>query len=257
MILSIVNVKGGVGKTTTAVNLAAVFAESGLKTLVVDLDPQGSAGYSLGQSKDFEGKTLADALLLGNDPRDAILDTGLEGVDLLPGDLRLATSELALARRPNPEKRLSKALSPLRRQYDCILIDSPPGLSLLTTMALQASNAYIVPTAPHDLAVDALSRFFEGLELLKGTIRRATQCLGIVITMVDHRTNTTAEVVSQIRRKYKSQVFKTEVPINVKLAEAPRYGRTILEYESWSPGGVAYRSLGGEVIRRMRQRGLL
>jgi chromosome partitioning protein len=257
LILSIVNVKGGVGKTTTAVNLAAVFAESGLSTLVVDLDPQGSASYSLGLPKDYKGRTLADVLLLGHDPVEAIMDTGLEGVDLIPGDLRLATSEVALARRPDPEKRLSKALSGLRRKYDCILIDSPPGLSLLTTMALQASNAYLVPTSPHDLAVDALGRFFEGLEMLKGTVRRATQCLGIVVTMVDHRTNTTAEVVSQIRRQYKAQVFKTEVPINIKLAEAPRYGRTILEYESWSPGGVAYRSLGGEVIRRMRQRGLL
>ncbi len=256
MILSLVNVKGGVGKTTTAVNLAAGLAEKGLRVLLVDLDPQGSATHSVASSLE-PGPTLADVLLDGVSARDALYETGRDRLDLLPGDLRLAGADLELARKKAPERLLADALRPVSRSYDVVVIDSPPGLSILTTLALYASSGYIVPTAPQELAAEALSRFFEGIERLKGTMRRATKLVGILLTMVDHRTALTDEMVTVLRRRYGRAVFRTEIPINVRLAEAPRYGGTILDYQSWSTGGIAYRQLVDEVLKRLQSEGLL
>ena len=274
MILSLVNVKGGVGKTTTAVNLAAAFAGTGLTVLVVDLDPQGSASFSFGVPAK-EKPISAAQVLAGEVPiEEAIWVSPTPGVEIVPGDMSLAGFELALARRApaaqgrrpgpptpdvdvDPAKLLSRALAPLRRRYDLILIDCPPGLSLLSINGLAAATAFIVPVVPHELDFEALGRFFAGLDGLRQALGRPPQLLGILLTMVDHRTQITDDVVQRIRRRYGREVFKTEIPINVRLAEAPRYGRTIFQLAGWSSGGQAYHQLGGEVIRRARQTGLL
>ena len=256
MNLALVNVKGGVGKTTTAVNLAAAFARGGLKILVVDLDPQGSASYSLGVGRADAEPSTADLLLGKVEATDAIRESSIEEIHLIPGSLTLTAMDLAIARKQEPEKLLKKALSSVRRRFDAIVIDCPPGLSVLTVNGLAASDAYIVPLAPHHLDADALGGFFDLLELNKERVGK-TQLLGILLTMVDHRTKLTEELVAELRKKYGSKVLKTEIPINVRLAEAPGHFRSIFEYESWSTGAAAYGKLGGEVLRRARKADLL
>ncbi len=257
MILSLVNVKGGVGKTTTAVNLAAAFAGSGLKVLVIDLDPQGSASFSLGVPQG-EASPSAAEVLAGEAPiEEAIWEAPTQGVEIVPGSMGLAAADLELARKRDATRLLSRALAPVRRRYDFILVDCPPGLSVLSLNGLVAASAYIVPVVPHDLDYEALGRLFGALERLRAVLRRRPRLLGILLTMVDHRTRVTDEIVRKLRRRYGRQVFRTEIPINVRLAEAPRYGRTIFQFEGWSPGGRAYSQLGAEVIQRGRKNGLV
>ncbi len=257
MILSVTNVKGGVGKTTTAVNLAAAFAGSGLDVLLVDLDPQGSASFSLGVAQEDLSPSVAGVLLDGKPLAEVVRETDVEGLDLVTGSIGLAGADLALARKRDAAKLLGKALRGVRRRYDFVVIDCPPGMSVLTVNALAASQAYLVPVVPHDLAAEALHRFFAGFENLGRLFGRRPQLLGILLTMVDHRTAVTEELVTKIRRQFGRQVFKTEIPINVRLAEAPGYGLTIFDYERWSTGGRAYSLLGAEVLRRGRGAGLI
>ena len=252
MILSFCNVKGGVGKTTSAVSLAAAFAHSDLRVLLVDLDPQGSASRSLGVAKDDLKPSAAAALVGGRTVQEVLVDTGLPGLDLVTGATDLTAVEVSLARKKNPEKLLARALSPLRRRYDFILIDCPPGLGLLTLNALTACSGYVLPVVPHDLAVEGLDRFFAGLEEVQPTLRKRPELLGILLTMVDQRTKVTAELVKKVRRKYPGKVFRTTIPVNIRLALAPRHGMTIFEFERWSTGALAYSRLGAEVIRTLR-----
>ncbi len=256
MILALTNVKGGVGKTTTAVSLAAAFANSELKVLVVDLDPQGSASASLGvPAQDLE-PSMADVLRGDVAASAALVDTGINRFDLLTGSMALAEVDIALARKKNGARRLIETIQPISRRYDAIIIDCPPGLSLLTINALAAAHAYILPVLPHELSFDALDRFFEGLENVRGYFRRQPRLLGILLTMMDQRVNMTDEMSRKIRRKHGGKVFRTTIPVNVSVAEATRSGMTIFEYERWSPSAHAYSKLGAEVLRRMRDQGL-
>jgi chromosome partitioning protein len=257
MKLALVNIKGGVGKTTTAVNLAACFAARGHGVLVVDLDPQASATHSFGIHRRDAEPSVAE-ILSGKVPAgEAIGDTGIEGVDLLPGSLRLASCDVALARREIPERALAEALAPIGHHYQVILVDCPPGLSILTLNALAAADSFLVPVVPHPLNVEALEALFEALDEVRGRIGRVPELLGIVLTMVDRRTAVTGSVVSSLRGTYGESVLPAEIPINVRLAEAPARSRTIFHYESWSKGAHAYARLGQELLLRARDRGLL
>ena len=257
MILSLVNVKGGVGKTTTAVNLGATLARSGLRVLIIDLDPQGSASFSLGITEKDARPSAADLLLNDKPIREVIRETGRPGLDLVTGSMELAEGDLTLARKRDPERQLARALAPVRRRYDFIIVDCPPGLSVLSLNGLAASKAYMVPVVPHDLDMEALNRFFGGMDRIQHAIHRHPQLLGIVLTMVDHRTRVTDEVVAGIRGAFGREVFRTEIPINVRLAEAPGYGKSIFDYQSWSKGAQAYSHLGAEVITRSRKAELI
>jgi chromosome partitioning protein len=257
MNLALVNVKGGVGKTTTAVNLAAAFARSGLRVLVVDLDPQGSAGVALGVEPEGDTPSSADLLRGKAEIGEAVRETAVPGLELVPSSPRLAGLDLALARKQEPEKLLKRALAPVRRRYDVTIFDSPPGFSILTVNALAASDAFIVPVVPHHLDRHALTALFGLIDEERERIGRKVRLLGILLTRVDHRTRLTDEVVAAIRHDHGSDVFRTEIPINVRLAEAPGQGRTIFDYESWSSGALAYGKLGAEVLRRARKAELL
>ena len=252
MRLALANLKGGVGKTTTAVNLAAAFARSGLTTLLIDLDPQASASFSLGVGRGEAEPSAAEVLSGKTEIGEAVAETAVPGLHLLPGSLRLAGAELSLVRKQEPEKLLKKALAPVRR-YDVVVMDSPPGFSILTLNALAAAEAFVVPVVPHRLDAAALGGFLELVEESRDRIGRKTELLGILLTMVDHRTNVTDDVVAAIRREYGQRVFRTEIPINVRLAEAPGRGLPIFNFESWSTGAAAYGRLGAEVLRRARK----
>ncbi len=255
MNLALVNVKGGVGKTTTAVNLAVSFASSGLRTLIIDLDPQCSTSCALG-IEDHE-PNVADVVMRRRDLKDSLQPTSSENLSILRGSLELAGADLELSRRKAPVQTVRDALKPVRRRFDMVVIDSPPGLSLYSLMALDAAGAYVVPTVPHPLAADALDQFFSGLESVSSRLGKKPTLLGILLTMVDHRTKLTDELVKVTRRKYGRSVMRTEIPLNVQLAVASGRGRSIFNHESWSTGGAAYRRLGGEVLRRARKEGLL
>lgn len=255
MRLALANLKGGVGKTTTAVNLAAAFSRAGLKALLVDLDPQGSASYSLGLPRDQVALSSADVLAGKCEAAEAIVETGVEGVSLLPASLSLAGLDLVIARKHEPEKLLKKALT--GRRFDVTVIDCPPGLSILAVNGMAAADAYIVPTTAHRLDIEALEGFLEAVESVRDRLGKRSTLLGILLTMVDHRTSVTSEVVAAVRKAHGTKVFRTEIPINVRLAEAPAAGRSIFDFESWSTGALAYGMLGGEVLRRARREGLL
>jgi chromosome partitioning protein len=257
MRLALANLKGGVGKTTTAVNLAAAFGRSGLQVLLIDLDPQASTSYSVGVPRDQVQVSAAEVLTGEVPAADAVLETAFEGISLLPSSLRLAGLDLRLAGEDAPEKLLKRALSPIRRRYDVIVLDSPPGLTILTVNALAAADSFIVPVAPHRLDTEALAGFLELVDASRSRIGKKAELLGILLTMVDHRTMVTAEVVDAVRRRYGKAVFRTEIPINVRLAEAPAGGRPIFDFASWSTGASAYGKLGAEVLRRARKAELL
>jgi len=257
MILAFTNVKGGVGKTTSAVNLAAALARSELRVLLVDLDPQGSAAYSLGVPYDSEGPSLTDTLIEGRPLAGALWETLVPGLDVTAGGLELANAQLSLGRKKDPTALLHRALAPIRRRYDFIIVDCPPGLGMLSLVGLGAATAFVVPMSPQFLALEALERFFAGLGALESGLAPRADLLGVLLTMIDHRTKITEEVSRAARQRYGGAVFRTEIPINVRLAEAPEYGRTIFNFESWAPGALAYSRLGAEILRRARRRGLV
>lgn len=257
MRLALANLKGGVGKTTTAVNLAAAFGRSGLSVLLIDLDPQASASYSVGVHRDQVQASVAEVLTGEVPATEAIVETAFEGISLLPSSLRLAGSDVTFAREEKPEKLLKRALDPIRRRYDAIVMDSPPGLTILTVNALAAADSFIVPVAPHRLDTEALAGFLALVDSSRSRIGKKAELLGILLTMVDHRTMVTEEVVGEVRHQYGKAVFRTEIPINVRLAEAPAKGSPIFECASWSTGAYAYGKLGAEVLRRARKAEIL
>jgi chromosome partitioning protein len=251
-ILAIANQKGGVGKTTTAVNLAAALATTPRRVLLVDLDPQGNATMASGVDKRELEASMCEVLLAEASAEAAIVTTP-EGYDLLPTNIDLTAAEIRLMDESQREQRLKNALDTVRDRYDYILIDCPPSLSLLTLNALAAADGVIVPMQCEYFALEGLSALVNTIEALKQKLNPRLEISGIVRTMYDVRNNLASAVSNELTEHFGDKVFRSIVPRNVRLAEAPSHGRSIIGYDRASRGGIAYLGLAGEIVRNEKK----
>ncbi len=247
-IIAVLNQKGGVGKTTSTINLAAYLVKSGKSVLIVDFDPQGNATSGLG----LDGgpvKTSYEVMLGLDKAESAILVSPDSGISLIPANNNLAAAELELKDQPNRESMLKNMLENLK--YDYILIDCPPALSLLTINALTASNWLLIPVQAEFFAMEGIGQLMEVFQRVKQTTNTNLNLLGVLVTMYDGRTSLAEQVVDELSKYFGDVVFKTYIPRNVRLAEAPSYGKPISEHDKWSKGARAYKQFTKEVIKRV------
>lgn len=253
-IIAIANQKGGVGKTTTAVNLGASLAASEQKTLIIDCDPQGNTTSALGFPKDPARRTLYQALILDEPIERIAVDAQVEGLDLIPSDRNLVGAAVELVNMEEREYRLKAAIAGIRQKYTYILIDCPPALDLLTLNALAASDSVLVPIQCEYLALEGVSELLDTLMRLRRTINPSLEIEGILLTMYDDRTTLSKQVAADLRSFFGGQVFETVIPRNVRLAEAPSHGMPVLFYDIHSKGAESYILLAREVIANAQKR---
>ena len=249
-IIAIANQKGGVGKTTTAVNLSAAIGAMGKKTLLVDVDPQGNSSSGVGIDRRQEKNTMYEVLIGECTGQEALVHTDFENLDILPSSMDLAAAELELASVDHRESALKNALIPLRENYEYIFIDCPPSLGLLTINALAAADTVLVPMQCEYYALEGLTQLVSTIRTVKRSINPPLDIEGIVLTMYDGRTNLTLQVAEEIKRYFGPKVFKTVVPRNVRLSEAPSHGKPIIAYDRLSRGAEAYTAIADELLRR-------
>ncbi len=247
-IIAIVNQKGGVGKTTTAVNLTAALTERGRRVLLCDFDPQANATSGLGVDKRKTGKTIYDSLINGADPNSAIQQTKFGW--LLPSDSALAGAGVELIGAQDREHQLRRVLQPLAEKFDYILIDCPPSLELLTLNGLCAADGILIPVQCEYYALEGLSDLMATLRAVKRRVNPRLEIFGVVLTMYDGRTNFSAQVAQEVRRHFPGKVFTTMIPRNVRLAEAPSHGLPATAYDRTSRGAQAYGQLADEICQK-------
>ena len=249
-IIAIINQKGGVGKSTTAINLAAALGDMGKQVLLVDLDPQGNATSGLGIEKKQLDCCIYDVLLNDLDITQAIIPDVYKGLDLVPATINLAGAEVELVSEMARESRLRDAVGSLRGKYDYVFIDCPPSLGLLTVNALVAADKLIIPIQTEFYALEGVTKLLESMKRVKSRLNPSLEIFGILLTMYDGRTTLSRQVAADVRNYFGSQVFETIIPRTVKLSEAPSYGMPITQYDPSGKGAAAYVELAKEVVKR-------
>ena len=247
-IIAIANQKGGVGKTTTSVNLTAILADMGQRVLALDLDPQGNTTSGLGMT--VEDKSVYEAVMGRIGLKEAVQHTDIPGLDLVGADIRLAGAELELVSVDKREFRLKTALAAVQKDYDFIFIDCPPSLSLLTLNALTAADRVLVPIQCEYYALEGVSSLMNTISRVKKTFNPRIDLEGVVLTMLDGRTNLGLQVVAEVKKHFKKKTFATTIPRSIRLGEAPSHGEPIHVYDPRSAGAVAYRALAAELLER-------
>ena len=248
-IIAITNQKGGVGKSTTAVNLAAALGEQGRKTLIVDFDPQGNSTSGFGIEKEDLDHCIYDALLNDVPAESLVLDTNCKKVFVIPATIQLAGAEIELVSAIARETRLKDLLEPIQDEFDFIFIDCPPSLGLLTINALTAADSVLIPIQCEFYALEGVSQLVSTIELVKKSLNPNLEIQGVILSMFDGRTNLSIQVLDEVKKYFPDKVYKTIIPRNVRLSESPSFGEPIINYDRTSKGADAYMALAKEVIR--------
>ena len=246
-VISIANQKGGVGKTTTAVNLSTILAKKGKKVMLIDADPQGNASSGLGLEKEVE-YTLYDVLINDVDIRETLQDTCIKNLKVCPSNMDLAGAEVELVSQMSREQRLKEKVDSIRDDFDYVIIDCPPSLGLITLNAFTASNSVLIPVQCEYYALEGLGQLLNTINLVKKHLNKGLEVEGAVLTMYDMRTNLSNQVVKEVKRYFEDRVYKTVIPRNIKLSEAPSFGMPITLYDPKSKGARAYEKLAREVL---------
>ncbi len=253
-VIAIVNQKGGVGKTTTSINLSACLAKRGKKVLLIDFDPQANASTGLGLKKNHYKKAQAYHFLIGEEEsKNVIYSTEIEFLKIIPTDNSLVGAEIELVGAIARENKLKESLKEVRKQFDYIFIDCPPSLGLLTVNALTAADSFIVPMQAEYFAMEGLSQLLNTVHLIQRSLNKNLVLEGIVLTMYDTRNNLTKLVSEDLKKHFKNFLFKTKIPRNIKLSEAPSFGRPIISYDEKSSGSISYQALTTELLSREKK----
>jgi len=248
--VAIVNQKGGVGKTTTTINLAAALAMQDKRVLLVDLDPQGNASTGLGVMRADRNVTMYDVLVEGAPASEAIMNTNVPELKLIPSHIDVASAELEIGEAQGRTARLKQSLRAIKNDFDYILLDCPPSLNLLTVNALVAADSVLVPLQCEFFALEGLSQLLKTVEMAKAQLNPELYIEGVMLTMYDKRNRLSAQVADDVRRHLGRAVFDTKIPRNVRIAEAPSFGQPVLQYDPHCAGSYAYRRLGREILKR-------
>lgn len=250
MWIAVISKKGGVGKTTTTVNLGSALARTGKRVLVVDLDPNAGASLSFGLTKDQLSPGMGDVMLRNVAPRLAVRATEVENLWILPASVDLRSAEIELDRSVGKERVVERKLASLRSDFDFVLFDCPSAMGLLTQNAVVAADTFMIPAMPHFLAVEGLGHLVATAERLQERVGKRVSCMGILLTSVDYRIRATTQLIEDLRREFGSKIFAVEIRINTSLAEAPAYGQTIFQYRPTSTGARCYLLVAEELLIR-------
>lgn len=249
-VIAIINQKGGVGKSTTAINLSAALAEEGKKCLLIDFDPQGNSTSGYGIDKEELDSDIYNALIDGDDPEEMIVETPEKKVFVIPATIQLAGAEIELVSKIARESILKRIVDKVKDDFDYVFIDCPPSLGLLTINALTAANSILIPIQCEYYALEGVTKLLESVKMIQGSLNPDLEVFGVLMTMYDKRTTLSNQVVEEVRKYFGKTVFKSVIPRSVKVSEAPSHGLPISMYSVVNKGAIAYRSLAREVISR-------
>jgi chromosome partitioning protein len=248
-IISVSNQKGGVAKTTTTVNLAAFLADKGKKVLIIDIDPQGNAGFGIGINAEEMNTTIYEVLIDEIQIEDAVFKSDIDGLSIIPANIHLSGAQVDLLDKDGKEFILKKKLAPIKKYYDYIFIDCPPSLGVLTLNSLVAADSVLIPLQCEYYALEGINQLLKIIVMVQEQLNKSLKIEGLLLTMYDTRTNLAQQVVNDVKEYFKDKVFETIIPRNVKLSEAPSFGKPIGYYDKTCPGSITYEKLAEEVIK--------